>query len=240
MNLNIVIPVLNEENDLKPGVETTLNFLKTTSWRDHFEITIADNASTDKTGEIAKDLCDSYENVNYFKVSQKGVGLAFREAIKRNECEIIGYMDVDLATDIKHLRQVYDLFTDPSVDIAVGSRLLHDSRVYGRSLIREITSRMLNLILKIVLKVHFTDAMCGFKFYRKKTADNLVEKCSDNTGWFYCAEMMIRAEWESIKIAEIPVEWHDDGNSKVKIGKLSSSYLGEIIKLYKIKKRKKP
>lgn len=168
MNLNIVIPVLNEENDLKPGVETTLNFLKTTSWRDHFEITIADNGSTDKTGEIAKDLCDSYENVNYFKVSQKGVGLAFREAIKRNECEIIGYMDVDLATDIKHFRQVYDLFTDPFVDIAVGSRLLHDSRVYGRSLIREITSRMLNLILKMVLKVHFTDAMCGFKFYRKK------------------------------------------------------------------------
>ena len=69
MNLNIVIPVLNEENDLKPGVETTLDFLKTTSWRDHFEITIADNGSTDRTGEIAKDLCNSYENVNYFKVS---------------------------------------------------------------------------------------------------------------------------------------------------------------------------
>ena len=103
MNLNIVIPVLNEENDLKPGVETTLNYLKTTSWKDHFEITIADNGSTDKTEAIAKDLCDTYENVNYFKVSQRGVGLAFREAIKRNLCDIVGYMDVDLATDIKHL-----------------------------------------------------------------------------------------------------------------------------------------
>lgn len=239
MNLNIVIPVLNEENDLKPGVETTLDFLKTTSWRDHFEITIADNGSTDRTGEIAKDLCNSYENVNYFKVSQKGVGLAFREAIKMNKSDIVGYMDVDLATDIKHFRQVYDLFIDPSVDIVVGSRLLHDSKVYGRSLIREITSRMLNLILKIVLRVNFTDAMCGFKFYRKEIANGLAKKCSENTGWFYCAEMMIRAEWEAIKIMEIPVEWHDDSNSKVKIGKLSSSYLREIIKLYKIKRRRK-
>lgn len=239
MNLNIVIPVLNEENDLKPGVETTLNYLKTTSWKDHFEITIADNGSSDKTEAIAKDLCDTYENVNYFKVSQRGVGLAFREAIKRNLCDIVGYMDVDLATDIKHFRQVYDSFMDPSVNIVVGSRLLHDSRVYGRSLLREITSRMLNLILKIVLKVQFTDAMCGFKFYRKEIANSLVKQCSDNTGWFYCAEMMIRAEWEALSITEIPVEWHDDSNSKVKIGKLSSSYLAEIIKLYKIKKRRR-
>ena len=102
----------------------------------------------------------------YFKVSKKGFGFP-SAVIKRNECNIIGYMDVDLATDIKHFRRVYDLFMAPSVNIVVDPCLLLDSRVYGRGLIREITSRMLNLILKIVLKVHSTDTMCGFKFYCK-------------------------------------------------------------------------
>jgi glycosyltransferase involved in cell wall biosynthesis len=239
MTLNIVIPVLNEENALRSGVEKTLEFLNTTEIKDSFQITIADNGSTDRTEEIARELCNVYGNVHYFKVSKRGVGLAFREAIKMNASDIVGYMDVDLATDIRHLREVYKAFMEGQAKIVVGSRLLPNSKVYNRTLLREITSRGLNIILKVLLNVHFSDAMCGFKFYRDDTAKQLVRECSENDGWFYCAEMMIRAEWNDISITEIPVEWHDDTNSKVKVGKLSASYMSEIIKLYKIKREKK-
>jgi glycosyltransferase involved in cell wall biosynthesis len=235
--MNIVIPVLNEENALENGVQKTIDFLNTTRIKDNFIITIADNGSTDKTGDIAQRLCSIYKNVHYFKVSKKGVGLAFREAIKSNSSDIVGYMDVDLATDIRHLCDVYNYFKDNETDIVVGSRLLKGSKVYGRTMIREITSRGLNIILKILLGVKFSDAMCGFKFYRADIANKMVSVCSDNDGWFYCAEMMIRAEWENISIKEIPVEWHDDSSSKVKIGKLSASYMSEIIKLCKIKRK---
>lgn len=238
MKLNIVIPVLNEEKDLRRGVEETIEYLSGTELNGRFMITIADNGSTDRTGEIAQTLCSIYDNVEYFKVSQKGVGLAFREAIKRNKYDIVGYMDVDLATDIKHFCQVYDFFKNEQVSIVVGSRLMRGSKVYGRSLKREITSRGLNIILKIILGVRFSDAMCGFKFYKKEVAEKLVEMCSENCGWFYCAEMMIRAEWDDVAITEIPVEWHDDASSKVKIGKLSASYMSEILKLHRIKKEK--
>ncbi len=238
MTLNIVIPVLNEEKSLQYGVEKTISYLENVSIVNNVYITIADNGSTDKTGEIAEQLCNKYENVQYFKVSHRGVGLAFRESIKRNTCDFIGYMDVDLATDIKHLAQVYKLFEGGKTKIIVGSRLKKGAKVYNRTLIREITSRSLNIILKILLKVRFTDAMCGFKFYCRETAEHLVENCSNNTGWFYCAEMMIRAEWEGIPIVEIPVIWHDDPDSKVKIRKLSTSYMAEIMKLYRDKHRR--
>lgn len=239
MQLNIVIPVLNEENSLKSGVEKTMKFLNTTVMNGHYIITIADNGSTDRTQEIAERLCDTHGQVQYFKLSERGVGLAFREAIKKNRSDIVGYMDVDLATNIKHLCDVYDAFTKKGANIVVGSRLLKGSNVYNRTLLREITSRGLNVILKLLLKVHFSDAMCGFKFYRSNVASHLVKICSNNNGWFYCAEMMIRSEWEKIEITELPVEWRDDSNSKVKIGKLSASYMSEIMKLYKIKREKK-
>lgn len=239
MRLNIVIPVLNEEKALEHGVETTIRYLDGTELSGNYRITIADNGSTDDTERIARLLCDRYSHVDYFKVSQRGVGLAFREAIKRNTCEIVGYMDVDLATDIKHLRQVYRFFTEQNAEAVVGSRLLKGSEVHNRTLVREITSRSLNLILKLILHVNFSDAMCGFKFYRKETALRLTELCSQNTGWFYCAEMMIRAEWEEIPIVEIAVQWHDDSDSKVKIGKLSSEYMAEIMKLRKEKRRRR-
>ncbi len=239
MTLNIVIPVLNEENSLRNGVESTIHFLENTPVKGLYSITVADNGSTDRTGAIANMLCSEYACVNYFKVSRRGVGLAFREAIKKNKSDIVGYMDVDLATDIKHLEQVYMQFKENNAQIVVGSRLLPDSRVYNRTLIREITSRSLNIILKLMLNVKFTDAMCGFKFYRKEVAERLVSQCSQNNGWFYCAEMMIRAEWGNIPVTEIPAEWHDDPDSKVKIGRLSASYMNEIIQLYREKRRGK-
>ena len=238
MTINIVIPVLNEERSLRSGVEKTIYFLETTEIKDKYRITIADNGSTDSTEAIAKDLCTEYNCVNYLRLADRGVGLAFREAIKCNKENVIGYMDVDLATDIRHLKQIYRLFSENKADIAVGSRLLPKSKVYNRTLLREFTSRTLNLILKIFLGVHFSDAMCGFKFYKKEIAEHLVEISSDNKGWFFCAEMMIRAEWDNISIKEIPVLWHDDPNSKVKVGKLSIDYMSEIFKLRKEKRRK--
>ncbi|MBS4931085.1 MAG: glycosyltransferase [Clostridiales bacterium] len=237
MNINIIIPVLNEEKTIVQKVSEAIEFLENSLWKDNFRITIVDNGSTDKTEELSRELSTKFNlKVYYRQLSDKGVGLAFRTGILENVCDVIGYMDLDLATDLNHLNDVYKRLQDNNVDFVVGSRLLKDSTVIGRSFIRNITSWSLNFILKISLKVKFSDAMCGFKFYRKDVAKELVSLCSKNNGWFYCAEMMIRAEWKQYKLSEIPVHWTDDPNSKVKIGKLSKEYLKEICKLYKEKR----
>ena len=238
MTLNVVIPVLNEEKALRAGVEGTVRFLDGTAAEGVYTITIADNGSTDGTERIAGELCAEIGQVSYIKLGERGVGLAFREAIRHNRSDIVGYMDVDLATDIRHLEQVYRLFTEEGARIVVGSRLLPGSRVYGRSLLREITSRGLNILLKVLLRVRFSDAMCGFKFYRRDVAEHLVQVGSDEKGWFFCAEMMIRAEWEGIQVREIPVIWHDDPDSKVKVGRLSVAYLKSIRELCQEKRGK--
>jgi len=144
MKINIVIPVLNEERALVNGVEKTIKFLDSSSWKSNYIITIADNGSIDRTPEISKELCAKYEKIKYFKVQRRGVGLAFREAIQRNDCDIVGYMDVDLATDLKHLQDVYEKFQNEKAMIVVGSRLAPGAKVVGRSLKREITSRGLD------------------------------------------------------------------------------------------------
>ena len=239
MKINIVIPVLNEQDTIYEKITCTVNFLNSSKLKDSYCLTIIDNGSTDNTQSIAYDLVNKFTGVvNYIHLNERGVGLAFREGIKQNSFDIVGYMDLDLATGLNHVIDVYNNFLkDKDASIVVGSRLLESSKVIGRSLIRTITSKGLNSILKVLLGVKFSDAMCGFKFYKKNVAEQLVDQCSYNNGWFYCAEMMIRAEWQNIKINEIAVVWTDDPNSKVKIFKLIINYLKEIFYLRQEKKK---
>ena len=174
--------------------------------------------------------------IQYLRLHQKGVGLALQAGIDHNAalprpCEFIGYMDIDLSTDLTHLLEVYDKLCQGH-PIVVGSRLLQGSQVIGRKLLRELTSKTLNTIIKAALHTSFSDAMCGFKFYRADIAALLRQQCSDDPSWFYCAQMLIQAQALGIEIEEIPVRWEDDAlGSKVQVAKLARIYLKEIYRL---------
>ena len=80
--------------------------------------------------------------IQYLRLNQKGVGLAIQAGIDHNAslprpCEFIGYMDIDLSTDLTHLLEVYDKLCQGH-PIVVGLRLLQGSQVIGRKLLREL------------------------------------------------------------------------------------------------------
>ena len=183
--LDIAIPVLNEENRLKSGIEKLITFLKTENLLSQTQLSIADNGSTDRTEEQARELVNIYSNVRYLKVGQKGVGLALKKAWGDSTGNWVGYMDVDLATDIKHIKDVFRLLLDEQIEVVTGSRLLAGSEVINRMLTREITSRGFNKILQCALGIHFTDGMCGFKFIKRSIFDVLMERGVHNDEWFF-------------------------------------------------------
>jgi glycosyltransferase involved in cell wall biosynthesis len=235
MNFEVTIPVLNEESRLKQGIENTVNFLNYHN-KDNWMVVIADNGSTDNTQIISHALVEKYQNVSYLKIQQRGVGLALRTSWSQSSADVVGYMDVDLATDLGHLLEVEDKFHTGDV-IINGSRLLHGSKVNGRTILREVTSRSLNWLLKFILSVKFTDAMCGFKFIQKDLANKILQDIPSIPDWFVAAELLIRAEWSGIDVVELPVQWSDDPNSKAKVGKLTIQYLRHIHRLSREKRR---
>lgn len=109
MDLTVLFPVLDERLRLRKGIETTVAYLRKNSTIP-YHLMILDNGSTDETPEIAAQLCREYEEVEYVRVNQRGVGVAFREGIRRNRSEIVGYMDIDLSTNIRHLGQAIHIF----------------------------------------------------------------------------------------------------------------------------------
>lgn len=241
MKIEILFPVLNEEIRLEKGITRTIEYLSKKNLKAYeWELTIVDNGSTDKTSEISKRLCAQYSCVHYIKTNQKGVGLAFREGVKNTKSDIVGYMDIDLSTDLKHLLQMAEEFQkNKKIGIVNASRWKKGACTRGRKWYRNVTSHGLTIILKIFLKMKCTDSICGFKFFRREVVRSLMKEASEENGWFYLIELLIRAEKHHIYIKEIPVKWTEDDNSKVKMLKTITNYLTQIFKLRKTLKQEK-
>jgi glycosyltransferase involved in cell wall biosynthesis len=227
IKIDIVIPVLNEESLLESNIKQILKYISQGTKNNYnYKIIIADNGSVDKTEEIGKKLSLDYEGkVFYHKVFFRGVGLALKSAWSVSDADIIGYMDLDLATELRHIPEAISSLIVDDKDIVYGSRLHKRSKVIGRSLKRELTSRIFNFILRGYLGVNISDGMCGFKFMKRKCLKGILEGGANSDGWFFCTEILIIAEWQKLKLFELPVVWTDSPNSKVSIIKLSLEYL---------------
>lgn len=228
-SINIVIPVYNEEKELEDSVRTLHGFLYTNLDDFTWKITIADNASTDRTFEISKKLSRTLTSVACVHFPKKGRGRAVKTVWGEGVYDIVAYMDVDLSTDLKHFPPlVHSLLR--GYDISIGSRNAHSSRVYGRNLLRSFTSKTYILIIKIFFFVHFSDAQCGFKAISKKTVKELLPIIIDNE-WFFDSELLIVGEKSGYRIYEEPVTWIDNPGSTVRVLKTA---LGDLQGLWRL------
>ena len=238
-SINLLFPVLNERLRLQKGIETTIAYV-----REHVKIpcrlTILDNGSEDETPEIGKKLEEAYPEVTYVRVGERGVGVAFRKGIELNDCDIVGYMDIDLSTDLKYLGKTIEMFRrDPELQYVNGTRFSRESDTRGRKWYRKITSMGLVFLLKVIFHMKATDALCGFTFLRKEEAERLVAESSQDNGWFYTVEFLLRAERDGMKICDMPVEWQEDYNTTVKVFKTIKNYIIQIHRLRKALKSEK-
>ncbi|MEW1809488.1 bifunctional glycosyltransferase family 2/GtrA family protein [Pseudarthrobacter phenanthrenivorans] len=212
--LEIVVPVFNEEAVLEKSIRRLTEYLTNempATWR----VTIADNASTDRTAAIATRLSERMPNVQYRRLDTKGRGYALRDAWSASDARVLAYLDVDLSTDLAALPPLVAPLLSGHSDISIGTRLGRGSRVI-RGPKREFISRTYNFLLHQTMQVRFSDAQCGFKAIRAEVAKRLLPHIEDN-GWFFDTELLIIAERSGLRIHEIPVDWVDDPDSRVDI-----------------------
>ncbi|MGW0802044.1 glycosyltransferase [Nonomuraea sp. NPDC002799] len=215
-SVDIVIPVLNEERALPGCVRTLAAFLDDgfpLPWR----ITIVDNGSTDGTWPVATALAGEFERVHARRLDIRGRGAALRAAWRDSPADIVAYMDVDLSTDLGALFPLVAAVASGHSEVAIGTRLAHSART-RRSLRREVVSRGYNALLRYGFGVGFSDAQCGFKAARTAVVRPLMDKIEDNA-WFFDTELLLLAEHNGLRVHEVPVDWIEDIDSRVRVVK---------------------
>ncbi len=233
--LDVVIPVYNEEDDLEPCVRTLRAYLAV-SVPYRFRITIADNASTDATPEVARRLAAEIAEVEVVRLEQKGRGRALKQVWLASDAAVLAYMDVDLSTDLAALAALVAPLLSGHSDVAIGSRLARGARVV-RGAKREFISRSYNLILRTVLGARFSDAQCGFKAIRSDAARAVLPLVED-TGWFFDTELLILAQRGGLRTYEVPVDWIDDPDSSVDIVATAITDLKGVARMWRSRSRK--
>jgi putative flippase GtrA len=138
---------------------------------------------------------------------------------------------VDLSTDLAALLPLVAPLLSGHSDVAIGSRLSHSAHVV-RGPKREIISRCYNLLLRATLRTRFSDAQCGFKAMRSDCARELLPHVLD-TAWFFDTELLVLAERSGLRIAEVPVDWVDDPDSRVDLLATALADLRGILRLGK-------
>jgi len=189
-DLDISIPVYNEERVLRHSVLRLYRHLATELRDLDARITIVDNASTDGTPDIGAQLARELPLVRLMRLERKGRGFALRSSWSASDADVVAYM-------------------------AIGSRLAPGSEV-TRGAKRELISRSYNLLLRASLGARFSDAQCGFKAGRRAVIADLLPRVLDDN-WFFDTELLYLAQSEGVSIHEVAVRWVDDPDSRVRI-----------------------
>jgi glycosyltransferase involved in cell wall biosynthesis len=217
VRVDIVLPVYNEAHVLAGSVARLKQYLERSHpyrWR----IVIANNASTDATLDVARELAAADpERVSVLHLDQKGRGRALKAAWGASDADVVSYMDIDLSTDLRAFTPLIRSIVEDGHDVATGSRLKRGSKT-TRGLKRELISRSYNLLIKLAFRTRFSDAQCGFKAASRKAARELMPRIVNNE-WFWDTELLILAERGGYRVKDLPVRWVDDPDTRVNIRK---------------------
>ncbi|MCH8332237.1 MAG: glycosyltransferase [Bacteroidetes bacterium] len=229
--ISVFIPVFNEAHSLKQNLDKIDLALR--SMGEPFELFIVDDGSTDETSVIAQGIVADKENYDYLKYEN---GPSRRENLAasfvKGKGDILMFMDEDLATDLGSLNELVDGIRQ-GYDIVTGSRYTKGSHT-NRTFRRYLYSKVYNIFLGVLFGSPFTDHQCGFKAFKREVIVKLTDKLgydhSFKRGWFWDAEMLIRAKRSGYKVLEIPVIWNESNSNTFKVY-TESKMLPYVIKL---------
>jgi glycosyltransferase involved in cell wall biosynthesis len=228
--VEIVVPVLNEGHVLARSIQTLHDFLSAHLPYD-WTVVIAENGSTDNTLVEARRLEQTLPRVRVLTTTQPGRGRALKAAWIGTQADVVCYTDVDLSTSLDDLRPLVDAIVIGGYDIAVGSRRLPGSRV-TRSWRRQMISHAYNLLLRTTLGVRFSDAQTGFKALSQRVVRDVLPDVRDDS-WFLDTELLVLAERRGYRIADLPVTWVEDDDSRVKVLQTAVDDVRGVIRLWR-------
>jgi glycosyltransferase involved in cell wall biosynthesis len=199
------IPVYNEEAILVPNTERLLAYLD--GLGREYEVLIGSNGSDDSTTALGIDLGRRFPRVTFFHLARRGVGLAFREFVRRARHPFLVSVDMDLSVDLAFIPRALELLE--THDVVVGCKRMGSQK---RSLFRRFGSDSFLWAVRLLLGISHDDYSIAAKAFRVETLRRFVDRI--NTGSSYVLEICYRTARMGGRVTQVPVSCEDWRASK--------------------------
>lgn len=223
--LSLILPVHNEETRLPAAMEKVEAFFSAQSFT--AEVLVVENGSQDRTLEIARQYADRLAFVRVFHEERRGKGLAVQRGMLEAKGQYRFFADVDFSMPIEEIVR----FLPPNLpdsQVAIASREAKGAVRYGEPPVRHLIGRVFNTLVRWLALPGLQDTQCGFKCFRGDIAEAVFPQ-QTIPGWTFDVEVLYIARRMGYSIQEVPVPWHYESNSKVRVLKDSLRMFTDLI-----------
>ena len=212
MHVSIIIPIYNEEKNIKKNIEKIYSFFD--NYLD-FEIIIVNDGSTDKSLEVLQQI--NFTNIKIISNQKNiGKGAASRKGVEKSNGEMILITDADLSAPIDEFDKLYDVYRK-GYDIVIGSRSAHDADLLiKQTKMRIISGKIYNILACFILNLNFKDTQCGFKLFKSSKIKEIMTYSIINR-FSIDTEILFLAKKLKFSIFEKGIIWRDSPNTSVRL-----------------------
>ncbi len=225
MKLLIAIPALNEEDSIESIIRRCLAaraYIIARSPVTEVEITVVSDGSTDRTVERARQFRDI--NLIVFE-KNRGYGAAIKEAWRRSDAELLGFLDADGTCDPDFFAELCLAITREGADVVLGGRMNRGSKM---PIVRRVGNVIFASILTVFSSKRVRDTASGMRVVRRSSLPKLMPLPD---GLQFTPAMSARALLQrEMRIVEIQMPYEErTGRSKLRIGKDGLRFLKVIV-----------
>jgi dolichyl-phosphate beta-glucosyltransferase len=216
MKLSVIIPAYNEAERLPSTLEEAYGWL-TEQLADSFEIIVVDDGSSDETVAKTRAMITSHPHLKLLVQPQnRGKGAAVKRGMLEATGDIRLFMDADHSTHIREAEKVLAAIDEGS-EVIIASRQHPESDIsVSQSWLREHMGKSFNFIMRSIVGLKMEDTQCGFKAFTAKAAEDIFSR-QKLEGFSFDVELLFLASKLGYRTAEIPVEWINEPNSRVRM-----------------------
>jgi dolichyl-phosphate beta-glucosyltransferase len=212
---SLILPAYNEVSSIGQTIEDAISYFRQRNMS--YEIIVSADGD-DGTRELVAEMAMSNPALQVTgNVERHGKGYGIRRAIAMASGEIIGFADADNKTPIEELDKI-EPFMRSGYDMVIGSRALSESRIeQSQPLYRRLGSKGFRFFVHAFVGLHnIVDTQCGFKFFQRHVALDLFGRQIID-GYMFDVEVLYLAHLAGYRIAQVPVRWRDDGDSRLRL-----------------------
>ena len=223
-NLSIIIPTVNEADDLAafiPKVRSSLDFLAIV-----YEIIIVDKQADENTRQVIRQ-----NQCKLLSPPANGYGTAIVAGIQQATGDYIIFMDADQAHPAAFLCDLW-LLRD-TADVVIASRYVPNGQAIMPAA-RKIFSKALNVVFSRGLDLKVRDMSSGFRLYKSSVIKKIVVESAD---YDILQEILVKLLMEGYQIREIPFSYRSrtNDNSFDRLMSFGMAYLKTFARLWKLR-----